>query len=369
MALVSALATAVILCQTPERAAPRRVDPLVLLVHPCPYEGMGRPENDPYRALERAACQRWLDAIATLPPSTFVVEIAFTVAGPSVPKLDSAFIKRLGKGRLCHIPVEVQSPDNPGPLREYYGRILARIRRQMADEGLTFNPATCRTIIWGQSFEGCASGFGSALASGLGMKTLTQLDYAMSAPDAPFLLRARFLQTQPVPGSDVEAYLFNLADGRFAAFFRSRLTPQWLDHRPISLRLDPARFQALSKQGAVVWPTGTPPSGPQPVTLSTVQERFVVGRSVDELKNIIGSAVVRQYSSITSRRWRMESCFWPGRRRCRLEKVSRAVVTTEALSWMPVTFAASGGSTDASNDTQTCITSYHCRPRYPPPCR
>ena len=296
MAMLPALAALLFVCQAQDSAPGvlHVVDPLVVLVHPCPYEGMGRPETDPYRVLERAACQRWLDAIATLPPSTFVVEIAYTVAGPSVARLDAAFIRRLGKGRVCHIPVEIQSPDHPGPLRAYYGRIIGRIRRQMADEGLAYDPATCRTIIWGQSFEGCASGFGSAVASGLGLKTLTQLDYRMSAPDAPFLLGARFLETQAVPGSDVEAYLFDLADGRFAAFFRSRLTPQWLDHRSIALRLDPARVQVLSKQGAVVWPTAAPPPGPQPVTLSTVQERFVVGKSADELRSIVGSAHVRQ---------------------------------------------------------------------------
>ena len=288
---------ALILCQIPvgfPRSPIQVIDPLVILVHPCPYEGMGAAETNPYRVLERAACQRWLDAIPSLPGSTFVVEISYTVAGPSPGLLDRAFIKRLGKGRVCHIPVEIQSPENPGPLQEYYGRIIRQIRQQLTAEALTFDPATCKTIIWGQSFEGCASGFGSAIASGLGLKTLTQFDYNMSAPDAPFLLRARFLQTVPVPASDVEAYIFDLTDGRFAVFFRSRLTPQWLDHRPIALRLDPRTVRVLSKQAAVVWPQSGGMTGPQSFTLSTVQERFVVGTNLEELKSVVRSAVIKR---------------------------------------------------------------------------
>ena len=195
----------------------------------------------------------------------------------------------------------------------------------MAAQRLTFDPATCKTIIWGQSFEGCASGYGSAVASYLGLKTLTQFDYHMSAPDAPFLLKAKFLQTVAVPGSDVEAYLFDLTDGRYAAFFRSCLTPQWLDHRPLRLQLDSGLSVLTKNQGAivwpqtaapteeqirssrfnqwraVVWPQDTPAPGPQSFTLLTVQERFIVGTSLEKLISIVKSAEVKPQVGSSSR--------------------------------------------------------------------
>ncbi len=299
--------------------AVQTIDQFVILVHPCPYEALGKADEDPYRALERAACQRWFDAIPSLPTSTFVVQVDFASKGPSPDKLHQAFVDRLGGGRVCRIPCEVRSPEDPDALKDYYDRINRKIAGQTAAQNLAFDPATCKTVIWGQSFEGCAAGFGSAIASGLGLKTCTQFSYEMSAPDAPFLLNAWFVQNVPVPDSDVQAYLFDLDDGRCAAFFRSCLTPQWLDHRPIELRLDADMFTVLTKQGDLVWPNGTAPTDDQKAhtrynqwrtvvwpegtplpglpsfTLATVQERFVLTTKphVQELISVIKSAVVK----------------------------------------------------------------------------
>jgi hypothetical protein len=272
---------------------PTGIDQFVILVHPCPYEALGRPLTDPYRALEEAARQRWLRAIPSLPRSTFAVQVDYSQI-PSTNQLYQAFVDRLGAGHVTRIPVEVVGPSTPGPLKEYYKRIHQQIRRQMAAQGLRFDPATVKTFVWGQSFEGCASGYGSAIAGYLGLKTPTQFDYSMSAPDATFLLKAGFVQTVPVPASDVEAYVFNLNDGRCAAFFRSCLTPQWLDHRPIKLQLDSTIFSVLTKQGAAVWPQGAVPAGAQPFTLSTVEERFLITTMphMGELLSVIRGASV-----------------------------------------------------------------------------
>jgi hypothetical protein len=301
----------------------RVIDRFVILVHPCPYEAFRKDETDPYRALERAACQRWFDAIGSLPPSTFLIQINFAVEGPSPDKLHQASIDRLGSGRVCRVECEVQSPEDPGPLKEYYDGIHRQISLQLATQRLTFDPATCRTFIWGQSFEGCAAGFGSAIASGLDLKTPTRLDYDMSAPDAPFLLSAKLIQTVSVPGSDVQAYVFDLTDGRCAAFFRSCLTPQWLDYRPIELPINSKNFSVITKQGdlvwphgrlptqkqqahsrynqwrTVVWPQGTLPPGPQSFTLSTVQERYVITTKphMQKLLSAIKSAEVKRQAN------------------------------------------------------------------------
>jgi len=300
-------------------ASVEKIDQFVILVHPCPYEALGKADTDPYRVLERAACQRWFEAIPSLPKSTFVVQVNFGSEGPSPGKLHKAFIDRLGNGRVCRIPCEARSPEDPDKLREYYDKIHQQITQQVRVQSLTFDPATCKSSIWGQSFEGCAAGFGSAIANGLGLKIPTQLDYEMSAPDAPFMLGAIFIQNVTIPDSDIQAYLFDLADGRYAAFFRSCLTPQWLDHRPIELKLDSKIFSLVTKQGdlvwpngivptddqkknsrynqwrTVVWPEGTQQEGPSSFTLATVQERYVIAAKphLQELISVIKSAVVK----------------------------------------------------------------------------
>jgi hypothetical protein len=139
----------------------------------------------------------------------------------------------------------------------------------------------------------------------------------MSVPDAPYLLGATLLQTVPLSGSDILAYLFGLRDGRCAAFFRSCLTPQWLDYRPILLRLGPVGLSVLTKNtGAVAWPpTAVPPAEqaaasrfnewravPWPASieeclrgrlaLSTVQERYVVAADLGALMDVVNSAEV-----------------------------------------------------------------------------
>ncbi len=301
----------------PANTTSQAIDHFIILVHPCPYEAMGKPEDDAYRTLERAACERWFDAIPSLPESTFVIQIDGAAAGPSPDKLHEALINRLGNGHVVRIPVEFVSPENPGQLRDYYRKIDQRIRQQMAAAGLTFAPAVAEATIWGQSFEGCASGFGSAVATCLGLATATQFEYHMSAPDAPFLLKAKFLQTVSVPSSDIKAYVFDLCDGRYAAFFRSCLTPQWLDYRPIRLQLNTRLFSVVTKNtGAVAWPQGAEPTAEQTTSsrfnqwrtvpwppgtkaverqafiLSTVQERFVVSTNLQKLIEVIKSAEV-----------------------------------------------------------------------------
>jgi hypothetical protein len=293
------------------------IDTFVVLVHPCAYEGSSGPDTERYRKLEDAACLRWFQAIATLEKSAFAVQIDFARTGPTTHKLHQALVERLGEGRVVRIGVEFVCPEDPGPLGEYYRRIERTIREQIAAQRLSFDPATAQVVIWGQSFEGCASGYGSALAHSLDLKTPTRFDYEMTAPDARFLLDANYLRTVAVPSTDILAYVFQLKDGRHAAFFRSCLTPQWLDHRPIRLTLDSRRFSVLAKNtGEILWPNGTlptaeqarssrynqwrtvewpkeaQPTGADSFTLSTVQERFVVGDDLDELVRVIRTAEV-----------------------------------------------------------------------------
>ena len=264
-----------VVCRAHVGPADSVIDRFVILVHPCCYDALNTPLTDPYMVFEVATRQRWLYAIPSLPRSTFVVQVDYS-QNPSANEVHQAFIDRLGAGHVTRIPVRVVGPSTPGPLKEYYEDIKQQINQQMADQGLTFDPATAKADIWGESFEGCAPCYGSAIASYLGLKTATRFDYNMGVPDALFLLNATFLQTVMVPSSDVEAYIFDLNDGRLAALFRSTLTPQGLDYRPIELQLDPAIFSVLTKQGDTVWPQDPPPTGSRGVAFFTVQTQLLL---------------------------------------------------------------------------------------------
>ena len=278
---LSFLSALVFLCQVQVGFADQVIDQFVILTHPLPWRTLGYEPTDPfpegnYRTLEDLAYDRWLDAIPSLPASTFAIQVEFSPT-PSTNQLLQAFTDRLGAGHLFNVT------DNPvggkydaEPLITWYEGIAQSVQQQMSAQGLTYDPATANVIVWGESFEGCGSGHGSGIPYYLGLKTLTTFDYDMTVPDAPFLLGATFLQTVPVPASDVEAYIFDLNDGRLAALFRSTLTPQGLDYRPIELQLDPAIFSVLTKQGDTVWPQDPPPMRAQEVTFFTVHAQFLI---------------------------------------------------------------------------------------------
>lgn len=292
---LSFISTLVVLCQVQAGFAATAIDQFLILTHPLPWRYLGYQTTDPfpygaYRAHEDAAHQRWLDTIPSLPASTFVIQVEFAPFAAS-DQLYQAFINRLGAGHCIYITGNpIGGKYDPGPLITWYEGISQQVRQRMAAWGWTFDPATVKTTLWGESFEGCGSGDGSGIAYYLGVKTPTTFDYNMTVPDAPYLLNATFLQTVPVPASDVEAYIFDLNDGRSAAFFRSTLTPQWLDHRPIELQLD-SDFSVLTKPGALVW-QGT--GGPQSFALTTWDERFLVTTTPNmaELLSVINGATV-----------------------------------------------------------------------------
>ena len=289
----------VVVCQV-QATFGEEIDQFLILSHPLPYKTLGFPLTDPYRALEDVVCDRWLTAIPSLSPSTFVIQLEYSQT-PSTDQLLQSFINRLGAGHVLRIdpdPAVVGGKYVPGPMITQYEQINQWVHQQMAAEGLTFNPTTANTAIWGESFEGCASGYGSGIASYLGLQTPTTFDYSMTVPDAPFLLNATFLQTVPVPGSDVEAYVFDLNDGQSAAFFRSTLTPQWLDHRPIDIQLN-SNFSVTTKQGIPVW-QGTEP---RTVTFTTWDEQYLVTTTpnMPELLSVIDGATVDAPQAATVR--------------------------------------------------------------------
>jgi hypothetical protein len=266
------------------------IDKFLILVHPCAWEAVGTPLSDPLRAREEEVRKRWASKISSLQPTTFVIQVDYS-QNHTANELHQWFIDRLGQGRVARIPVRVVGASTPGPLMEYYEDIRLQVTQQIATEGLTFDPASVQTEIWGESFEGCAPGLGSGIAYYLGLQTLTRLDYNLAVPDALFILAGTFIQTVQIPESDVEAYVFDLNDGRVAALFRSCLTPQWVDYRPIELQLD-SDFSVITKQGDIVWQgQGTEDKN---FVLTTVQAQFLIApvEQIDKLTAVVKSAKV-----------------------------------------------------------------------------
>jgi hypothetical protein len=266
---------------------------LVIIVHPCPYEIYHRPAPGsplyPYREMEKAVFARWLEAVDKLPATTFVVQIDMpeTAAGPD--RLHAACVDHLGPTRVCRVKGEYQYPEKPVPLLNYYGRIHKQVTEQFEQNGLIFDSAHCDTELWGQSFEGCAPGYGTALCRRLGLQQPFRFDYGKSVPDARFLLNLRRWETVNLGDSDVVAYLFDLNDGSSAALFQSRKEDQWLDRRPIELRLDPSRFWVSDKQGKTIWPKDKETDPQHVVRLMSSEEHFLRTRGADSkaLKEVV----------------------------------------------------------------------------------
>src|SRR6185295_7501049 len=197
----------------PADAAAHRVEKLVIIVHPCPYEiyyknAAPGSATYAYREMEKTVFEGWLKAVEKLPATTFAVQIDMPNTAPGPDKLHASCVAKLGAERVCRVAGEYQYPEKPEPLLDYYTRIHKKITEQFKTHGLAFDPAKCDVELWGQSFEGCAPGYGSAVCRRLGTQQLLRFDYTKSVPDAPFLLKSRSWEVAPLAGSDIVAYFF-----------------------------------------------------------------------------------------------------------------------------------------------------------------
>jgi len=289
----------------PAKAAPaesdaKRITRLVIIVHPCPYEIYHRPAPGtplyPFREMEKTVFEGWLKSVEALPASAFVVQIDMPNTAPGPDQLHAACVARLGAERVCRVAGENQYPEKPVPLLDYYERIEKKIHEQFRSGGLAFDPAHCETELWGQSFEGCAPGYGTAVCRRLGLEKPFRFDYSKSVPDARFLLKLRRWELAPLADSDVVAYVFDLEDGTSAALFQARKQDQWLDHRAIELQLDPKKFWVSDKQGKLVWPKEGESAGPEAVRMMCSEEHFLRARGGDsqDLKLVIEKARVQK---------------------------------------------------------------------------
>ncbi len=279
-----------------KKDGPVEIHHIIFLIHPCVYESV-----DPKLVLdknytqfverEKEVKQKWLKAAETADAGTLLLQLY------GAKSLYEALKEKMGEARACFVHAELP-PAGDGQQAEYHRRLVETIRAHMKKHGLAFDPAKTTSEIWGESFEGCAPGYASAFAEGLGLKILPKMRFEMTVFDSRFLYGAKRLEVIPIPNTDVEAMLFELYDGTLAAIYQARLTAQWLDARPITVQLDPTRTQVCTKPGHTVWPAKPwqkgDPAGAVSFTLTPQNSYWVRGitMSYDDFRKIIAEATV-----------------------------------------------------------------------------
>jgi hypothetical protein len=113
---------------------------------------------------------------------------------------------------------------NSGPLVQ---PIIARgwaerIKLELGERGMSYDPATVRAEGWGESFEGCVANYTRYLGRCLGLTNPIEIEFEMTVPDARFLLGADLLERIAL-SHDVRLFLWKLQDGRLAGWFHRAL--------------------------------------------------------------------------------------------------------------------------------------------------
>jgi len=244
-----------------------KIERLILLIHPAGWQELARRNPQVIRednsglfvAREKKCIDRWLAKLPRAEPSTLLIQHC----GDRF--YEETIKPRLGERNACLTSGEALLPSRPQPDRnderaraayqhEFHVNIVRHIQKHIDRFGLALDPQTATSEIWGGSFEGCAPGYAGAIAHGLALRKPPKMRFEMTIYDSRFLYGARRWEAIPLNGSDIEAWLFELHDGSYAAIYQARLSEQWLDKRPICVRLNPARMFVCTKCGYTIWP-------------------------------------------------------------------------------------------------------------------
>ena len=264
-----------------------RIEHLVFLIHPCLYESMSPEvvEEKDYRLyveVEKIAKARWIQALELLPTSTLFIQLY----GPKY--LHSMIRKSMGKSHACYVQARYQGPNQQF---EYYVRLTQKIKDHLNRFGLILEE-DATTELWGESFEGCVSAYGSIFAQRLGLRVPPTLCFPMTVYDSRFLEGAEQVESLYVPNTDIEAMMFRCFDDTYAAIFQPRLTSQWSDVRQICLCLDPARVMACDLSCETVCPC---PPDTDPFTFPVAKPLWIrtLGNDVGYLKELVQNAKIK----------------------------------------------------------------------------
>lgn len=303
---------------------------LHLLIHPfcyAIYEDTGEafPSDPPffdngrfelYIEYERGLRTRWHDAISTMGPEDALVVLPI---GSFKTQDDLERHARQCLGPRCIIlptnpfrPAEA-SPSNEQDFRmgvaddllhafqsrgyewklqdmkiavDYRGQawqVLAAFR----DLGLCFDPATVDAEAWGESFDGCVTKWSNGLGTYLGLQKPVEKEFAMTIPDAPFLLTARFVERVHV--SDVvRLFLFEETDSRPLGLFLKTGHHVWDRLLVVRLPADSAGMEVRRKTNERVWPAA---ESTLPIVDGAVEIPIYGGSYSDDPTYIFGEGI------------------------------------------------------------------------------
>ena len=270
------------------------IEHFIFLVHPLVYlkmdaESIRRGNLQLFFNREIEIKARWLSALAEMPDRTFFIQ----QCGPehlvekAREELGEAYAVRLGP------------PYHEGmTLHEFYVSIIDELQAHLKKHDLSFDPATVTSELWGESFEGCAPGYGGMFAEYLGLAKSPRMRFEMTLYDSRWLYGAKEPQVIQIEGTDVEAWVFECHDGTGAAIYQARRHAQWIDHRRISLQLNTRTMQVWLKSGHTVWPKepwakGMPEETLEySMTLIDANSHWIRGMGIDmdTFREIVGAA-------------------------------------------------------------------------------
>ncbi len=239
----------------------------IFIVHPGIYKAqlqnnrelLEKYNHTIYLEREEKCVASWLEVLENIDESTFVVQHC------AVEFYEKVIKPVVGAKNSCLLSQDPPSLDDyaegkagiDARQHDFHINLAKGILDEIKERGFEYDPCTVTSEVWGESFEGCAPAYGGTFAHGLGLKIAPVMKYEMCVYDSRFLKGSKLRETIKIGGTDIEAFIFELYDGTFAALYQARLSEFWLDRRPITIMLDPTVVYICPTIGPSIWPEDT----------------------------------------------------------------------------------------------------------------
>ena len=129
----------------------------------------------------------------------------------------------------------------------------SRLARTLGERDMAYDPASVVTEGWGESFEGCVANYCRHLGTYLGLPRPIELNFEMTVPDAPFLLRATLSDRIPLDRS-VRLYLWKTSGGNPVAWYHKGLAS--VGEAPLVSRIGLGSLEVeVRGKRSLYWPT------------------------------------------------------------------------------------------------------------------
>ena len=276
---------------------PAVIERIYFMIHPFCYRGPCPPSPvfgdspearrrwDQYVAYENKISQRWFQAIAAMGPKDALFigvpsscpkdlrEFAEAHLGPRAVVIEDDLRHRSDVWEQLSPSAKLELGEELLAMYRRYGNQWSaeplgqpvaargwaeRFKQACNQRGLTYDPKTVRAESWGESFEGCVANYGRHLSTYLALAKPIEDDFAMTVPDAPFLLTARFLERIPL-AHDVRLYLWEAADGQLVALFQKARAAIGEPALFAEFPLRDWKIEVRSRMDRPMWPKNLPP--------------------------------------------------------------------------------------------------------------